>query len=394
MIADWLAAQGDFKYIIIVSAILLIPKLVAVFRIPLGITGFALGFIAANYIGYESGDELLNIMSQIGITSLFLLAGLEINLKELVEEKKTLGFFLVQSLALIFIVGYLFISLFDLSFQAGVILALGLMTPSAGFILHSLSNLNLKKEEERWVRIKALSFEISAILVMFLTLQGGSWSKLGFSVLMLLACIVLLPVIFLIFFKFIAPLAPKTEMSFLVIAALIAGVFTKQIGAYYLGGAFIAGVVANEFKHLINAKTVERLEPSLEVFVTFFVPFYFFSAGMKLDQSYFSLQALALGLVLLAVFIPLRIGSVYATVAVNLRNFWHDRSRLALPLMPTLVFGLVMASILNDKFSTDKTLVGGLIIYTIVATLIPTLFLRTKAEAATATEPAITRVEL
>jgi Kef-type K+ transport system membrane component KefB len=323
-----------------------------------------------------------------------LLAGLEINLKELVEEKKTLGFFLVQSLALIFIVGYLFISLFDLSFQAGVILALGLMTPSAGFILHSLSNLNLKKEEERWVRIKALSFEISAILVMFLTLQGGSWSKLGFSVLMLLACIVLLPVIFLIFFKFIAPLAPKTEMSFLVIAALIAGVFTKQIGAYYLGGAFIAGVVANEFKHLINAKTVERLEPSLEVFVTFFVPFYFFSAGMKLDQSYFSLQALALGLVLLAVFIPLRIGSVYATVAVNLRNFWHDRSRLALPLMPTLVFGLVMASILNDKFSTDKTLVGGLIIYTIVATLIPTLFLRTKAEAATATEPAITRVEL
>ncbi len=391
---EWLDAQGDYKYIILVSAILLIPKLIAVFRVPLGISAFALGFITTNYIGYDSSDELLTVMSQIGITSLFLLAGLEINIKELIEEKKTLGFFLIQSLGLIFLLGYLFISIFGLSFQSGVILALGIMTPSAGFILHSLSNLNLKSEEERWVRIKALSFEISAIIVMFLTLQSGSWGNLGFSVLMLLSCIVLLPLIFLFFFKFIAPLAPKTEMSFLVIAALIAGIFTKEIGAYYLVGAFIAGIVANEFKYLINAKTVERLEPSLEVFVSFFVPFYFFSAGMKLDQSYFSLQAIALGLLLLAIFIPIRIGSVYASVAMNLRNFWHDRSRLALPLMPTLVFGLVMAGVLKEEFSADKTLVGGLIVYTIFATLVPTLFLRSKSKIDVDTPSPLTGVEL
>ena len=45
-------------------------------------------------------------------------------------------------------------------------------------------------------------------------------------------------------------------------------------------------------------------------------------------------------------------------------------------MLPTLVFGLVIAAILRDRFGVAPSLFGGLILYTLVCTIIPALVLR------------------
>ncbi len=47
---------------------------------------------------------------------------------------------------------------------------------------------------------------------------------------------------------------------------------------------------------------------------------------------------------------------------------------------PTLVFTIVIAQILRDRFSAEPFLIGGLILYTLINTMIPCLVLRMPPE--------------
>ena len=50
--------------------------------------------------------------------------------------------------------------------------------------------------------------------------------------------------------------------------------------------------------------------------------------------------------------------------------------RIALALLPTLVFTLVLADLLRDRPEVPSALIGGLVLYTILVTLLPGLLLR------------------
>jgi hypothetical protein len=50
--------------------------------------------------------------------------------------------------------------------------------------------------------------------------------------------------------------------------------------------------------------------------------------------------------------------------------------RIGMAMVPTLVFTLVIAEILRDQFLVPRHIFGGLIIYTLVNTLIPGIALR------------------
>jgi hypothetical protein len=57
---------------------------------------------------------------------------------------------------------------------------------------------------------------------------------------------------------------------------------------------------------------------------------------------------------------------------VSLREEWKAAVRVAAPLLPTLVFTLVLAEIVRDEaFPTPSWLFGALTIYAVVGTLIP-----------------------
>jgi Kef-type K+ transport system membrane component KefB len=171
----------------------------------------------------------------------------------------------------------------------------------------------------------------------------------------------------------VLPHAPGSEFSFLIVVGVVAAYATKQLGVYYLVGAFIAGFVARQLTHRVPELGAHETMHALKLFAGFFVPFYFFHAGQGIPPEAISWDALGIGLGLTVVLLPLRIGAVVAHRVVHLREPWLDAIRVAMPLSPTLIFTMVIATILYEEFGIPATLYGGLLVYAVLSTLIPAL---------------------
>ncbi len=318
-------------------------------------------------------DPLFRFLSQIGITSLFVFAGLEVNIKELNEDKGYLTRYLAKSTLLLGVIAYAFSQFFSVPFQESFILSLGIFTPSAGFILNSLHSFKMTEDHEYWIKSKAISKEVIAIVLLFLALQGNNAQSLIISLAFYIGLIFFLPKIFRLFFKFVSPYAPNSEVPFLIALALISGVISKELGAYYLVGAFLVGIVSSRFKDEIFREDEEIIFKSLSSFFTVFLPFYFFYAGLKISLKEFQIEALYIGIAALIIFVPLRVILISTSIKMFLKDVKEKAYGISASLMPTLIFGLVIATILKERGIIDIKYVYALIIYTILTSLLPTV---------------------
>jgi Kef-type K+ transport system membrane component KefB len=365
--------SSEIQYIAIFIVLILLPKILLRFRIPIGISSLAIGAAVGISLGWFKNDLLVDILAQLGITTLFLFAGMEVEVEEIKKDLPTISKFLLKNLVFIFVCAFAFTELLNLEFRPSLILAIGVLTPSAGFILNSLKLFQFKPTEEYWIKSQAISKEIVAIFIMFLALQADDFSTFLVSGGVLILLIFSLPIIFKVFLRFIAPYAPRTEVSFLILVAFVAGIITKKIGAYYLVGAFIAGVVAGQFRHFIESEESDRILSSVYSFFSIFVPFYFFSSGLKITTDFFTLKGLLIGIALFIILVPARVGLLNFSISRYLSEFWEDRKAISISLTPTLIFGLVMMSILKEKFLVHTDILSGLVIYTVLASLLPSI---------------------
>ena len=366
----------DVQYFILLAALLLVPKMLLRFGIPTALTAMAFGALTAHFLVWFQGDQTLYLLSTLGITSLFLFAGLEVDVDELKRDANVLLKNLYTSLTVIFLSAWGLNVALGLPFRAALVLSLGLTTPSTGFILNSLKGFHFTPNQEYWIRSAAIAKEIVALGLLFFTLQSESVSEFSISLAVILAMIFLLPVVFRFFLKRIAPFAPDSEVAFLILIALLCGVITRNLGTYYLVGAFLVGVTAARFTHFISQKKTKKLLYAVGMFFSFFVPFYFFKAGLSITQSMFTLEGVFYGLAFLLIFLPVRYLSVVASIKLFLPNSWEDRNEISVSLLPTLIFGLVIASILREQFSIPSSVISGLVLYTVVASVIPSLVMR------------------
>jgi Kef-type K+ transport system membrane component KefB len=366
---------SEVAYLLLIFGLMVIPRALQRYRIPAPLTSFGLGMVASVFLGTLMADETLALLATLGISSLFLFAGLEIDLDDLRRGKwPLLGHLVVRSFSLA-AVGYGVIYFFGFTWQVAALLALALLTPSTGFILVTLSGLGLKEEERYWVTIKAVGGELLALLLLFVVLRSGSAEAMALSSGALLALIVGLPLLFLLLGRFVAPHAPGSEFSLLVMVGLIAAYVTYRLGVYYLMGAFLAGFTARLLHKRLPALTSDENLHAIQMFASFFVPFYFFHKGLDVPSDALSWQALGLGLLLTAGTLPMRLGVVWSQ-----RRFIRGESsrgslRVATALMPTLIFTLVLATILRERFQVSDTLYGALLIYAGISTILPSLVL-------------------
>lgn len=366
----------DIKYFILVATLLVLPKVLMRLRIPTALTALSLGFFFSVYLGWFQDDQLILLFSRLGITSLFLFAGMEVELSELKSDSNIILKHLSMSLVVLALVSYGVHYFFSLNIQESLILSLGLITPSAGFILNSLKNYKLKDSQLKWVKVKAISKELLAVVILFVALLSNDLQQLFVSTLIVVFMIVVLPYVFRFFLDKIAPYAPDSEVTFLILLALLCGVLTKKIGAYYLVGAFIVGIIAGQFKHFIRQDKTDKMLYSISFFFSFFVPFYFFKAGSSFSTEMFSLKGLGVGLVFFVLINLIRALAIMASVKFFLLDSWKDRKLITMPLLPTLIFGLVIAELLMSRFQVPNDIVSGLIISTLLTSTIPWFFLR------------------
>ncbi len=374
---DFSAQPPEVLYGLLVIGLFIVPRILQRFRLPAAIVALSLGALAGIRFDLFHGDATIQLFALFGIVGLFLFAGLEVDFKELRENVGVLGQHIAVQVLLLIVVATTVQQLFGLTTRAALLFALALLTPSTGFILDSLPGYGLSAGDRFWVRSKAIATELIALGILFLIVQSTSATKLSLSALAIVAMIGVLPVVFRVFATWIAPYAPNTEFTFLILVALVCAFITRRLGVYYLVGAFVVGLSALRLRRELPSLSSEKLLTGIEMFASFFIPFYFFKAGVGLEADYFTGRAIVIGVILFVVVVPLRIGSVAAHRRLAMGESWEKGMRVGIAIVPTLVFSLVIGAILHDRFAISAELSGALIVYTLLNTVVPGFFLRT-----------------
>jgi Kef-type K+ transport system membrane component KefB len=195
----------------------------------------------------------------------------------------------------------------------------------------------------------------------------------------------MVPVIMKAFASHVVHYAPKTEFAFLLVLGLFCAYITKLLGVYYLVGAFLVGVAARRFRQELPALSSDRILHTTEDFGHLFAPFYFFYAGLAIHPELAQARWLGFGALLALVLLPLRVKGVELLLRRRMAPGEGDPRRIALAVLPTLVFSLVLIDFLRGETDASFGLLDALTLYTIAATLTPAFFFRRAATAAEGT---------
>jgi Kef-type K+ transport system membrane component KefB len=366
---------GQITFIALLFTLFLLPKALQRFRIPGAITSLTLGAVATQ-LGLFPHDATLNLLSTLGIVALFLFAGLEIDARELRSNLRPLLLHGLMWTALAVITATVAAIALDVNSRVAALLALAVVTPSTGFILSSLSQFGLNGAEQKSVRTYAVGSELIALGALFFVLQSTSLQHLALAIAAMIGIVLVIPVAFRGFATIVAPYAPKSEFAFLLMVAIVCAYATRLLGVYYLVGAFLVGVAAQRYRSSHPAMTSEKMIDALESFGSVFIPFYFFHAGMDIVKDYLTVRSVVIGIALVAVLVPIRIGVVALHRRSVLREPFSSSLRPASAMVPTLVFTLVIVEILQARFGLSTAIAGGLVLYTVVNTAIPGFVLK------------------
>lgn len=372
--SDWI--RGDVAYIGLLFGLFVVPRFLQRYRVPTAVTALGFGAIAGMGFDILRDDPTVSLISTLGIVALFLFAGLDVRISELRREKIILLEHVILRLAGLVPAIALIAFVFDLGPRASALVALALLTPSTGFILDSLSRWGLSEAETFWIRSKAIATELVALALLFVVLQSTSATRLALSAAAIIGMIAVLPVVFRWLARAVIPHAPNSEFGFLLMVAAACALVTRQLGVYYLVGAFAVGMAAQQFRRMLPAAASERMIGSVEAFAALFVPFYFFHAGLALRREDFGWEAFALGMAFLVLAVPVRLSLVVLHRRLRLGEGLSASLRVGIPMLPTTVFTLVLADILRTQFGIHPAIFGGLIVYTGINTVIPAFVMR------------------
>ncbi len=367
--------SGTLIYLGFVFGLLVIPRALQRFRLPAPLTCVMLGILVSLFFPNVVDDSVMPVVATLGIASLFLFAGLEVDLVELRRQIPRLTTYLAVSGAFLIGGSWVGIHYLHLAWQPAALLALGLFTPSTGFILDALPHSGLDGDEQKLVSISAIAGEIAALLVLFVLSQAESMRMLAVSSGILMLLVVFTPLIFLALGKYIVPHAPGSEFSLLIMVAIICGVISKSLGVHVLVGAFVAGFVAGLLRKRMTTLASDENLQAVRLFASFFVPFYFFNEGLEVPASALVLKSLLYGVVMSLTVLPIRIAKDWIGCRFFAGRSAKSGSRVAVALVPTLIFTLVIAGILHETFHVDDALFGGLLVYAAISTILPSFVL-------------------
>lgn len=375
---DWLKehSTGELGYVTLIVMLFVLPRLLLRFGLPMALTSFTLGILANFTLGFYDSDRVIPMFSTLGIISLFIFAGIEVDIGSLKKAAKSIFGHLSIRILVISALAYFFSQFFNLNLAPMIILALAVSTPSTGFILDSVETSGISENQKYWIKLKAISAEIVALGILLVISQMSSTVNLIGSLLIIGTLILLLPILLKKLAGTLERLAPGSEFGFILLLGIISGIITKKLGAYYLVGAFIVGIVAGQYQRKSPSVSAKNLLHTLRSFSAFFMPFYFFKSGLTMPSEAFSIEALKVTVILAFISIPLKISSILFHRRITQNESWSDTISITVSLLPNLVFGLVLADILYEKMKLPTDIYGGLIIYTLLITILSPLLLK------------------
>jgi Kef-type K+ transport system membrane component KefB len=356
---------------------MLVPGILQRIRLPPPLTCFLLGLaLILAMPGVAHHDDAVHLLAALGISTLFLYAGLEVDLATLRQAVGPLSIYLLTRALSVAAVAWLAEWYLDMRWQDATLLALALLTSSTGFIIDSLDRFGLEPEERFWVTNNAISGELLALAIMFVVLNATDPVGLATATGILGLTLAGLPLLMMALARWVLPYAPGSSFSLLVMIGFAAAFVTDKLGVEYLLGAFLAGLVARLLERRVPQLASEDNQRAVKLFSSFFLPFYFFSRGANVPADALGLQALGIGVALTLVLVPLRAFAIWTKRRVLKFGDTRSSLRVAAALTPTLIFTLVLATILRARGAIPDALFGGLLLYAGLNTLLPSFVLR------------------
>ena len=371
--------SDEILYIGLLFALFVVPRFVQRFGIPAAISSFALGAVAGMGFGLFVHDNTVHLLATFGIVSLFLFAGLEVDFDDLKRGSKVIVQHLVIRLLTLLLVMVLVSAVFGVASRPAALVGLALLTPSTGFILDALPAFGLGEQERFWVKSTAIATELLALVTLFIVLRSASLTTLAVSGLGLLGIAVALPLVFRLFANGGGPVRAEVRIRVPPDAGHRRCLRNAPSGRLLPGrrlprghrSAAVPGSAAGD-----DLGKDAALDRSVRVV---FRAVLLLQRGRPPSGQGLRIGRRADGPRLSGRRAPAEARPHHAASAVCAREDATRSRRVALSLLPTLVFTLVLAEILRDQFDIAPNIFAGLIVFTVVNTLIPGLILRVPA---------------
>ncbi|RJQ17288.1 hypothetical protein C4573_04520 [Candidatus Woesearchaeota archaeon] len=372
------------KFFVILTVLFFIPKLITKYTkiSPIlieVILGILLG-IALPSIFFL--DDMLQILGTLGIITLFVFAGMEVNPSFIFSRKRVFIENIFIFIVLLAIVGVSATLVFRIPVQVGLLTGLALITPSASFIIASSKGFG--EQEKKWIESKAITGEVAALFIMIILLKWGEWIELLTTFAAIMVLVVLMPLLLKLLYRKIFSKLIETEFSFIFVIAIISAFITEFFGVHFLIGAFIAGIVAKRFISEVVASPEyakirkthgKQIITGFNFFAIVFTPFYFFTIGLKLTPDIFTVTNVLIALALVVVITLIRTAFMTAHRMTRVKESFLKATKVSISLVPTLVITFVLAEILRKEFSISLQIFGILLLYGVFTAIVNTILL-------------------
>lgn len=363
------------EFISLIVFLFFIPKLLSMrLNVPSPASELILGALVGPLtLGYFAADDMIKLLSTIGLIVLFFFAGLDVNTNLLKKRRGILAENLVIQILILVGVAAFVQAILRSDTVVALLVTLALVTPSAGFILSAARNSRaLTKIETVWIETKTVTSEIVAIFLLTFFMNFSSVANFASALALVILIVALLPMVLKFVHDRLVSKVPETEFSFIFIIALLSAYLTEIAGIHYLMGAFVSGVVVKRFMRAPGrTKSSKSIPSAFNFFAIFFIPFYFFNAGLTLTREMLSLESLVFGLGLYVVITPIRMIVMAAYRKLRMGEHMATSLKIAAMTTPTILFTLVVATILHERFGITNRLFGALVFYGILTTLFP-----------------------
>lgn len=159
------------KFFVILALLFFVPKVVnSTTKIPDALTELMIGIILGiTVLSFFFIDDMITILSTIGIVTLFVFSGMDVDTNFIVKNKKFFTEHIILHILIFIAVGCVIQLYLHLSFQIAFLTSLALTTPSASFILSSIKAVG--KERKLWIGSRAIGREVTGLTLMVILLS-------------------------------------------------------------------------------------------------------------------------------------------------------------------------------------------------------------------------------
>lgn len=351
------------------------------------LAGLVLGPTIINLLGYPDFaaahvGEMVVQLGELGVIFLMFVAGLEVELEEMLKSGRVAVLAGVFGVIIPLILGMLASIAFHYPLLNSLFIGLVLTATSVSISAQTLLELGVLRSKEGLALLGAAVVDdvlVILVLSIFLALTGEAEAGAGTIGVVVLRMVLFLVVATGIGIFVIPHLAnwvndlPISEgvMAFVIIVTLLYAWSAEVVGEIAaITGAFIAGIA---FARSAVRHTVEEGMHTLTY--AFFVPIFLISIGLNANARAISAEGILFTVAIIVVAIVGKvIGGWFGSRVTGFTS--RESLRVGIGLISRGEVGLIVASIGLSKGLIDQTLYSMMVVMVLATTLVTPFFLR------------------